>query len=283
MKFRRLLTHVAHRLSLSLMLGLLTLLALASTQPLAASAQSPSFVRVIHASPYVGTADVFLDGAKLLSSFAFGSVTDYAPIPAGPHKVQIALVGKGLGASALTETLAVTPGVAYTVAAIGATATSLSLEVFTDNNQLTPGSAKVRAYHLSPDVGPISFMTGSQTIFSTISYQQASEYKSIAAGAYTFDMQATTVNTTQPISATLKANMVTSIFTVGMYAGNPKLELVSAQVSGLPGVPGTGSDPSVVVAKVLSVAPWLPWLLGAMALVIACGGCASARRETVGR
>src|SRR5216683_4846664 len=111
--------HILFVSLLSLALGLSTLVAFFGTQMQHAHAQSPSFVRIIHASPYVGTADVFLDGAKLLSSFAFGSVTGYASIPAGPHKVQIALVGKGTGAAVITETLAVTPGLAYTVAAIG--------------------------------------------------------------------------------------------------------------------------------------------------------------------
>src|SRR2546428_10755546 len=61
------------------------------------SADSTAFVRVIHASPDIGTADVFVDGSKLLSSFQFGAVTDYVQVPTGPHKVQIALIGKGIG------------------------------------------------------------------------------------------------------------------------------------------------------------------------------------------
>src|SRR5229473_4031020 len=104
---------------LSLALGLSTLVAFFGSQIEHAHAQSPAFVRIIHASPDVGTADVFLDGSKLLSSFQFGAITDYASIPAGPHKVQIALVGKGINAAAITETLTVSPGTAYTVAAIG--------------------------------------------------------------------------------------------------------------------------------------------------------------------
>jgi hypothetical protein len=84
---------------LSLVLGGLALLILLGAQPARTSAAAPAYIRVIHASPAVGTADVFVDGNLLLSSFAFGSVTDYAPLPAGPHKVQIALVGKGIGAS----------------------------------------------------------------------------------------------------------------------------------------------------------------------------------------
>ncbi len=47
-------------------LGLFSLLAaLFGAQSLSASAQGPSFVRIIHASPDIGTADVFVDGAKL--------------------------------------------------------------------------------------------------------------------------------------------------------------------------------------------------------------------------
>src|SRR6266705_3598886 len=122
---------LVHRLPLAI--SILALLVCFGTQVLPASAQSPAFVRVIHASPDVGTADVFVDGAKLLSSFQFGSVTGYAAVPAGPHKVQIALVGKGTGGAVITETLAVSPGTAYTVAAVGTKATGLSLKVFIDN------------------------------------------------------------------------------------------------------------------------------------------------------
>src|SRR6266702_7165239 len=147
-------------------LGLCGLVAFSGVQKVSASSQatSPSFVRIIHASPFVGTADVFVDGSKLLSSFGFGAVTDYATVPPGPHKVQIALVGKGIGASALTETLSVNPGAAYTVAAIGAQANNLSLQVFVDNNVLATGAAKLRAYQLSPDAGPVTVAAGGKTL-----------------------------------------------------------------------------------------------------------------------
>src|ERR1051326_4176124 len=70
-------------------------------------AQSNAYVRVIHASPFVGTADVFVDGQKLLSSFQFAAITDYVPVPEGVHKVQIALVGKGINASVINQDLTV--------------------------------------------------------------------------------------------------------------------------------------------------------------------------------
>ncbi len=264
MRFRYPQAPLAHRMFLAL--PLFVLLTLFGPQAPSAAAQSSAFVRVIHASPFVGTADVFVDGTKLLSSFAFGSVTDYVPLPPGPHKVQIALVGKGIGAAALSQTLAVAPGVTYTIAAIGATPTSLSLKVFVDDNTLASGTTKVRVYHLSPDAGPINVSNGGNTLINGLTYQQASSYLAIAPASYTFAADAAQVNTSLPLATTLKANMVTSIFAVGMSNGSPKLELVPAQTNGLPGLPGTGSDPHLSAPLVQPLTSWFPWLAGALIL-----------------
>lgn len=274
MKHRRPLLLLIHRVSL--VCGLVALLSILGIQLVAARAASPSFVRVIHASPYVGSADVFVDGKQLLSSFLFGSITGYVSIPAGPHKVQIALVGKGIGAAVITQTLAVSPGIAYTVAAIGTSPTNVSLEVFKDNNLIVAGKAKVRVYHLAPDAGSVDVAAGGHTILNGIGYQEASSYLSVPAGAYTFDVLAASANATLPLSTTLKANTVTSIFAVGLFQGVPKVELVLAQVSGIPGLPQTGSDPNPVVTST-DATPLLSWALGMLALLLLCSSAVTRR------
>jgi len=255
-------------------IGIVAFAALSGIQRHSASAQSPSFVRVIHASPDVGTADVFVDGAKLLSSFQFGAVTGYVAIPAGPHKVQIALVGKGINAAVISQTLSVTPGVVYTVAAIGTQATGLSLEVFIDNNLLSPGTAKLRVYQLSPDGGSITVSTQGKAVLSGISYRNASNYLALAAGGYTLLVDSPTNNTTLPVSLTLSANTVTSVFAVGLFNGNPKAQLVSSQAQGVPGVPDTGSDPNAATQPNGAQQPLAPWawpLAGAALLLLGSG------------
>src|SRR5438067_5819337 len=87
------------------------------------SADSPSYVRIIHASPDIATTDVFLDGKVLLSTFTFATVTNYAIIPAGPHKVQAALIGRGPIPPAVSQAISINPGLAYTIAAIGTKST----------------------------------------------------------------------------------------------------------------------------------------------------------------
>ncbi len=274
MKIKRILALLVSHLFLGLgIIGIVVFAAFFGTQRHYASAQSPSFVRVIHASPDVGTADVFVDGGLLLSSFQFGAVTNYVAVPAGPHKVQIALVGKGIGAAVISETLAVSPGLAYTVAAVGTKATGLSLKVFIDNNLLSPGTAKLRVYQLSPDGGAITVSAQGSTLLSGISYQGASNYLPMSVGAYTFNVTSATHNSTLPMDATLKANTVTSVFTVGLYNGNPQIQVIASQVPGLPGVPNTGSDPNPLLQpdNVQPSAPWI-WLLGASALLLIGSG-----------
>lgn len=237
--------HALTRLSCLLLVasGLALLVLLAPRSARAATA-TPAYIRVIHASPAVGTADVFVDGNLLLSSFAFGSVTNYAPLPPGPHKVQIALVGKGIGAAVITQTLAVQPGVVYTAAAIGSPATGLSIEVFIDDNSLSAGQAKARVYNLSPDAGAFNVSANGNALLNQVNYQQASSYLTLAAGSYNFNLAAPATNTSLPLAETMPKNTVTSIFVVGMANGTPKIELVPSQVNAVPGVPFTGSDPN---------------------------------------
>ena len=117
---------------------------------------------------------------------------------------------------------------------------------------------------------------------SGIAYQQASNYLSLPVGSYTFDVNANQVNTSLSLSTTLKTNTVTSIFTVGMFNGTPKLALVHMQVNALPGLPGTGSDPNAPqLRNTQPLAPWLPWLIGVLVLVC-IGAIMMTLRRTVG-
>jgi len=268
MKLRRsvvlLISHVFLGLGI---LGLLVSLVAFTSQSRHVQAATPAFVRVIHASPFIGAADVFVDGAPLLSSFQFGAVTNYVSVPSGPHKVQIALVGKGINASVITQTLTVASGVAYTVAAIGAQSTNLALKVFIDNNRIASGSSKVRVYQLSPDSGPLDVGMPSKTLVTGLPYQNTSNYVTIAPGTYQFTVTAPAANVSHSINATLDANKITSIFAVGLFNGTPSFELVASQVDGLPGLPNTGSDPNPLAAPAAQSAPDF-WLMGLLALSV---------------
>jgi hypothetical protein len=243
------------------------------------SADSTAFIRVVHASPDVGTVDVFVDGNKMLSSFQYATVTGYVPLPAGQHKVQIALIGKGIGASVISQTIAIEAGQAYTVAALGTMASGFSLQVFTDNNMVVGNIAKVRVYHLSPGTGTVNVAASNGADVTGLSYPQASNYITVAPGSYTLNITPAQTSTPFQVQATLKPWTVTSVFAIGLLNSTPKLQFVAAQVPGVPGLPGTGSDPNPVAAQPASgvassgpIAPVEVWLFGLLALVVIGAG-----------
>ncbi len=245
--------------------------------PSSASAETPAYVRVIHASPFVGTADVFVDGKPLLSSFQFASVTDYAAIPSGAHNVQISLVGKGINASIINKDLTVAPGTVYTVAAIGATADTLGLQVFSDDNQVVANRAKVRVYSLSPDSESINVDVGGDDKLNDVSYLTASTYVTTDTGPCTMVVANPHSETSlSPLTLNLNANTVTSLFTVGLYKGSPKIQLVSAQAQGLPGMPQTGSDPATPDA--VNAQPIWPFFLPVVAVILLLFGMKHTRK-----
>ncbi|GLV57962.1 cell wall anchor [Dictyobacter sp. S3.2.2.5] len=226
-----------------------------------------SYVRVIHASPFVGTADVFVDGKAFLNSFQFASVTDYAALPAGNHKVQISLVGKGVGAAALTKTLPVETGKAYTVAAIGATPQTLDLQVFVDDNKVSVNQARVRVYHLIPDAGQINATIGEDNTIQNMGYRDDSSYIDMNTGPCDFKVTVPLVNQTLSVPKTLAPNTITSVFAVGMVKGNPKAQLVTATTPGIPGLPQTGAVPVLPD----TATPGVPLLQLTMVLLLATG------------
>jgi len=246
------------------------LLALFSVRPASVYAADMAYIRVIHASPDVGIVDVFVDGHKLLSNFQFGVVTPYVPLPVGGHKIQIGLIGTGVNAAVITQTITVSAGTPYTVAALGTKASGFSLSVFTDNNVVSTKDAKVRIYHLSPNASGVNISNGSSTLASGLTYQTASKYINIASGSYT-------LNATVPASQALSLNTnikpwtVTSVFAIGVVNGSPAIQLISAQVQGVPGMPGTGSDPEAVVgSNTQSLGPWMFALVFFLVIVAGC-------------
>jgi hypothetical protein len=246
--------------------GMILAFALIGVESAPAHADSTAFIRIVHASPDAGTVDVFVDGKKTLSDFQFGTVTPYTPIPAGNHNIQIALIGQGPNAAILTQTISVSAGVPYTVAALGMKSTGYSLQVFTDNDQVPWNQARLRVYHLSPGMSSANVTSKGNTLISGLSYKQASSYLTEPGGSYTFNISTSQTNGGEAVSTTLKSGMVTSIFAIGMVNSNPSLKFVVAQVAGVPGMPQTGSDPYAQPVSSLPFNPY-PWLLGSLALI----------------
>ena len=246
-----------------------------STAAPSARAAAMAYIRVVHAAPDVGIVDVFADGQRILSSFQFASVSSYVPLSGGPHKVQVALLGKGIDAAAMTQTINVSANDTYTVAVIGTGASGHSFKIFNDSNTVAHDNAELRIYHLSPGTAAVNVDEKTNTIIPQLTYPQASNYVAIAAGQHTISLNDASQNATASFTTTLNPWTVTSIFAIGLLKGKPQLRFVTSQVQGLPALPQTGSDPNAKATPVPNSS--LPWLALALIAVIASTALGLAR------
>ena len=255
-------------------IGALALLLCLSAWALPAStSENNAFIRLVHASPDVGIVAVFMDGKQILSSFQFATVTEYVPLPAGPHRVQLALLGKGVNAAMLSQTITVQPDQVYTVAVVGMKASGFSFDIFTDNNVVSGNQAKLRAYHLSPNIQSVSVNEGATTVIQGLGYQQVSGYLALSPGQHAFKLNGIPANAADSFSVTIQPWSVSSVFVIGLLNGKPGLQYVTAQVKGTPGLPNTGSDPNPQASAIVHThtpsspfwptALWLMTVLGA--------------------
>lgn len=240
-----------------------------------ARAASDAFVRVAHAAPAAPNVDVYVDGGSkaLLSSFAFGTVTDYVPLAAGSHKIQVVPAGQTLDKAVITQSVDVQAGKYYTVAAIGDTNTTPALVAFADDNSVAANKAKVRVYHLSSDAGAVSVGTGGSTLIDKLEFKNASDYLSVASGSYTFDVTLLDKsNQKQTLNASLTANKVTSVFALGLVGGtgDTSFKFVPKVADGMPTqMPDTGFAP---MASQTTETPASVYLFGAIVALALIGG-----------
>lgn len=219
-----------------MLLGVLILCVFTSASAFAQPAANAS-VRVIHAAPGAGNVDVFVDNNKVLTNFAYGTLTNYLPVPAGAHTIKIAPTGKGIGAAVITQPATVTAGDVYTVAAVGTKGTGFGLRAFTDDNSLkgatSPSSvSKIRVYHLSPNAGPVNVSAAGKQVITNLSYKRASDYLPVPAGPQTFAVTAVQANATAPVHVTINPGTIVSVFAIGLYRQMPALRFVTKAVAG---------------------------------------------------
>lgn len=190
----------------------------------AASRDNDAHVRIVHASPKAGPVDIFVDGKKLLSNFSFGTVTDYKTLTPGKHEIKIAPAGKGENAAVITANANVKQHGYYTIAATGSKQGDFSVKGFKDDNTGSTKDARVRFYHLSPDLGTVNVTTSdNKKVVSDLHYEQASNSVTVPAGSYTLNATATKTDKKLPIKVDAKDGKVYSVFILGELNGQPPL------------------------------------------------------------
>lgn len=232
-------------------------LALVAMSAEPAAAQDEAFVRVVHASPDAPNVDVWVDGATVLTDVPFTAVSDYLPLSAGEHNVQV--TATGATDPVIDADLTLEAGTSYTVAAIGLLA-DIGATVLTDDRTPSGGQSKLRVFHAAPGA-PASVdvaVTGGPLLVEGLAYPEASGYLTVEPGTYQLEVRA--AGDTAPalsLEATLAADQ--NYTAIAMDGGAGVQVIVATEATMMP---DTALDSPVTLT---------PLAMAGLALIVGAG------------
>ena len=194
--------------------------------------QAYARVRGFHAVSDAPAVDVLVDGGAAFSDVAYKDITDYAALASGTYTIGLAPTGTLI--PVLTQTLVLTGGMDFTVAAAGTLTTTdmIDFELVRfedDNSPPAAGKAHVRVVHLSPDapVVDVSVKDG-PTLFSNVAYKQGTPFVPVDADAYDLEVSISGVGTVVLTITDVRFfdGVIYTAFAVGRVAGPAPLEVV---------------------------------------------------------
>lgn len=186
-----------------------------------------SRVRVLHASPDAPSVDVYANDRLLLADISYQEVTAYIRVPSGRYRIDIFPAGSTTN-PIKSEVIRVEAGNTYTLAATGI-AEELQLVAIHDQLSMTPGRAKVRFLHLSPDAPAVDVgVKGGETLFRDVSFQEATEYVTVHPGGQVVQVRPAGQETVvlEVPGVTFEPNKTYTVVATGFLEGKPSLEAI---------------------------------------------------------
>jgi len=154
------------------------------------SSNAQSELRVLNASPNVGSIDVLVDTATVASDIGYATATSYISIKSGSRDLQINTTGTTT--SLLTATLSIGESTQTTVI-VANYAANLGAVVLADSTTApVSGSAQIRVVNAAPNMGPVDiYIVPSGTDLATttpvataVAFETGTDYVTETAGTY---------------------------------------------------------------------------------------------------
>jgi hypothetical protein len=187
---------------------------------------SMGYVRVIHTVPDAPNVDIYANDKLIIDNLAYGSYTDYLPIPEGKYKISLYVAGTK-NSPVLANMLTVNKNSILTVAAVG-TLSDIGLQAITDANETRkPDIAMIRFVHLSPNAPAVDItLPNGAVIFSNISFKHKTSYIDVVPMNYTLQVRvAGTSNVVLTVpNVNLNADKYYTVYAIGLVGENPELE-----------------------------------------------------------
>lgn len=262
---------------------LLALLALAIAVPTAATPAAAEgkggWVRLAHLSPDTPAVNVALtsvsdkDAVLKLSDVGYGAVSDYQKVPAGTYVATMTPPGGDASSQpAISQSVTVADGRAYTVAAVGPRAALKGTVLDDDLQPPARGKAKIRllqASTLAPTVDVTA--DGDLTLAEGARFATASGYATVDAGIWAVTVTPTEGDA-EPITTdvTARSGTVTTLVVLDRKGGDGIRVLTVADASGVAAAPkkGTGVKTGLGGSEVSTAAPSAPLALVGLGVAV---------------
>jgi hypothetical protein len=147
-------------------------------------------IRVMNASPDIGSLNILIDGKNVSSSLSYPGFTDYLSVASGSRKLEVQTVSSTT--DLVDQNVSVSSGGSTTVMLVNY-ASDLSVLTLTDDNTApTSGNFKMRIVNASPTLGPMDVyivpqgenITNVNATITSLAFKSASPYQTLTAGAY---------------------------------------------------------------------------------------------------
>jgi hypothetical protein len=185
-----------HRRLTGVAFAALAAVGLCLVQPSPAAAAGGGYVRLAHLVPDTIACDMYIqlhsvtgDVVKYLPSVKYGTMSEYVMVPAGTYAVAMRLPGAAASsAPALSTSLTVVDGKAYTVARMGPPEHADARVIEDDRTLPTGDKAKVRVVQAAQRTLDVS-VVGGPVIAEDIAFTTATGYQGIDPGPRTLRVQ----------------------------------------------------------------------------------------------
>jgi hypothetical protein len=265
------------------MLGLGMIGVLMASTP--ASAQPDGTVYVVHGIPGV-TVDVYVNGAKTLSSFAPKTVAGPLSLPAGAYTIKIYKAGAdpATATPVIDSTVQLPAGADVSlVADLSASGTPQLATFVNDTAAAAAGKGRLIVRHTA-DAPAVDILAGGSKVFTGLVNGQGDQ-ADLAAGTVRASVVATATTTSVligPANLTVVAGMATVVYAIGAPASGStastlgvvtqQLPLAGAQMSVQAGTSGLLDRPSGPPAWAIGVL-----VLAGLGLCLSVGSLARSR------
>ncbi len=270
--------------------------AVASAAPTSHAPSNVAYVRGAHLSPDTPGVDVYLTAfrggtqALWLSDVGYGDVSPYRQIKSGTYAVSMRPHGAAASTKpALTWTINLDAGHAYTAAAIGMNA-QLHGTIFNDTlTKPDAGTGLVRVVQASSRAGTVQVVAGGKTITGHCAFGCTTAYQTVPGGPLTVSAKSLTdPGLTGEAPVTIASQSITSLILLDTKTGgvevHPLLDAAGASSAPHGAVPaGGGGTAQHVVDRRAALSPFELSAAFGLLLATAGGWLLLRRRAAAGR